>query len=103
MMVLQEGQLLRIFIGESDQFEGGPLFEWLVNKARDCGLAGATVIRGLEVGHTRGRHDSVVPHNQGRRSVSDQATVSSAYRPFPWCSICLRVGTIAGNTHWRAA
>jgi hypothetical protein len=48
MMVPEEGQLLRIFIGESDQFEGRPLFEWLVNKARESGLAGATVIRGLE-------------------------------------------------------
>ena len=47
-MVLEEGQLLRIFIGESDQHEGTPLFEWLVNKARDRGLAGATVIRGME-------------------------------------------------------
>ena len=47
-MVPEQGQLLRIFIGESDQHEGVPLFEWLVNKARDRGLTGATVIRGLE-------------------------------------------------------
>ena len=47
-MVPEQGQLLRIFIGESDQYEGVPLFEWLVNKARDRGLTGATVIRGLE-------------------------------------------------------
>ena len=48
MMLPEEGQLLRIFIGESDQYEGAPLFEWLVQRAREHGLAGATVIRGLE-------------------------------------------------------
>lgn len=42
-----EGQLLRIFIGESDRCEGKPLYEWLVLKAKEQGLAGATVIRGL--------------------------------------------------------
>jgi PII-like signaling protein len=43
-----EGQLLRIFIGESDRHEGKPLHSWLLLKARDMGLAGATVVRGLE-------------------------------------------------------
>jgi len=42
-----EGQLLRIFIGESDKHEGKPLYEWLVIKAKEQGLAGATVLRGL--------------------------------------------------------
>jgi PII-like signaling protein len=42
-----EGQLLRIFIGESDKFEGKPLYEWIVIKAKEHGLAGATVLRGL--------------------------------------------------------
>jgi len=43
-----EGQLLRIFIGESDHWEGRPLYEAIVHRAREAGLAGATVIRGLE-------------------------------------------------------
>ena len=47
MMLPEEGQLLRIFIGENDKHEGIPLFEWIVQKAKKCGLAGATVIRGL--------------------------------------------------------
>ena len=42
-----EGQLLRIFIGETDKHEGQPLYEWLVIKAKEQGLAGATVLRGL--------------------------------------------------------
>jgi len=48
MMLPEEGQLLRIFIGESDKYEKQPLYEWIVRKARETGLAGATVFRGLE-------------------------------------------------------
>ncbi len=43
-----QAQLLRIFIGESDRAEGRPLFEAIVRAAREAGLAGATVLRGLE-------------------------------------------------------
>ena len=48
MMIPKEGHLLRIFIGESDRHEGKPLYEWIVLEARRLGLAGATVLRGLE-------------------------------------------------------
>lgn len=43
-----EGMLLRIFIGESDRWHGKPLYEAIVVMAREAGLAGATVIRGIE-------------------------------------------------------
>jgi uncharacterized protein len=43
-----EGKLLRIFIGETDKFEHRPLYEVIVRKAREAGLAGATVLRGVE-------------------------------------------------------
>ncbi len=48
MNLPKHGKLLRIFIGENDKYEGMPLYEWIVRKARETGLAGATVIRGLE-------------------------------------------------------
>ncbi len=49
MIILpKDGKLLRIFIGESDQREGLSLYEWIVRKAREKGLADATVLRGLE-------------------------------------------------------
>ncbi|MGQ1889102.1 DUF190 domain-containing protein [Thermophagus sp. OGC60D27] len=38
--------LLRIFISSSDKDGHQPLYESLVFKARDAGLAGATVLRG---------------------------------------------------------
>jgi PII-like signaling protein len=45
-----EGQsmLLRIFIGESDRWHGQPLYHAIVELARKEGLAGATVLRGIE-------------------------------------------------------
>ncbi len=48
MMLPKDGKLLRIFIGENDKHESLPLYEWIVLKAREHGLAGATVLRGLE-------------------------------------------------------
>ena len=48
MMLPEEGQLLRILIGENDRYDKQPLYEWIVRKARETGLAGATVLRGLE-------------------------------------------------------
>ncbi len=47
MMLPEEGYLLRIFIGESDRHDGKLLYEWIVLKAREAGLAGATVMRGM--------------------------------------------------------
>jgi len=46
MRIPQDGCLLRIFIGESDQWHGKPLYEAIVLKARELHLAGATVLRG---------------------------------------------------------
>jgi PII-like signaling protein len=47
MMLPEEGYLLRIFIGEGDRHDGKLLYEWIVTKAREKGLAGATVMRGM--------------------------------------------------------
>ncbi len=42
-----EGKLLRIFIGEADRCDHKPLYEALVLKAKETGLAGVTVFRGI--------------------------------------------------------
>ena len=47
MNVPEDGYLLRIFIGESDRHAQHPLYEAIVLKARETGLAGATVGRGV--------------------------------------------------------
>lgn len=46
MHIPEHGVLLRIFIGESDNWQGRPLYEAIVLKARELHLAGATVLRG---------------------------------------------------------
>ena len=43
-----EALLLRIFVGESDHWHGRALHLAIVEKAREEGLAGATVLRGIE-------------------------------------------------------
>jgi PII-like signaling protein len=42
-----EAELLRIFVGESDRHHGKPLYEAIVTAARERGMAGATVLRGI--------------------------------------------------------
>src|SRR5262249_31524342 len=48
MKITGDGRLLRIFVGEADRVHGRPLYEAIVHKARELGLAGATVWRGVE-------------------------------------------------------
>ena len=55
MQIPNDAVLLRIFIGESDRFEGKPLYEAVVLKAREMHLAGATVLRG-PMGYGRSSH-----------------------------------------------
>lgn len=47
MNIPEDGYLLRIFVGESDKHGRRPLYEEIVLKAREVGLAGATVLRGV--------------------------------------------------------
>ena len=46
MNLPEDAVLLRIFVGESDRYDHRPLYEAIVIKARETGLAGATVLRG---------------------------------------------------------
>lgn len=47
MTIPEDGYLLRIFVGESDRHGHRPLYESIVLQAREAGLAGATVLRGV--------------------------------------------------------
>jgi uncharacterized protein len=46
MKIPEDGCLLRIFLGDSDLWHGVPVYEALVLKARELGIAGATVFKG---------------------------------------------------------
>ncbi len=54
--------LLRMFIGESDEYKGRPLYEAIVFKARELRLAGATVLRGaMGYGRSSRMHTTKIP------------------------------------------
>jgi PII-like signaling protein len=40
--------LLRVYVGADDRLKGQPLFAAIVFRLREIGLAGATVLRGIE-------------------------------------------------------
>jgi hypothetical protein len=53
--------LMRIFIGEGDRHLHRPLYEAIVLKAREAGLAGATVLRGpMGFGHSSRLHTAKI-------------------------------------------
>ncbi|MEA2012641.1 MAG: DUF190 domain-containing protein [Verrucomicrobiota bacterium] len=47
-MIFKKGKLLRIFIGESNRFNGHPLYRHILEEAKKENLSGVTVLRGLE-------------------------------------------------------
>ncbi|RMF93228.1 MAG: DUF190 domain-containing protein [Candidatus Schekmanbacteria bacterium] len=47
MKLPEDGVLLRIFIGEADTYKGKPLYEAILLKAKELGLAGVTVLKGI--------------------------------------------------------
>jgi len=48
MRTVKRAKLLRLPFGESDQYNGKPLYEVIVNRCKELKIAGATVFRGLE-------------------------------------------------------
>ncbi len=48
MKIEGPGKALTVYIGESDRWHGKPLATAIVERMRELGLAGATVIRGFE-------------------------------------------------------
>jgi uncharacterized protein len=61
MHLESDGVLLRIFLGENDRAGGRPLYEAIVLKARELGLAGATVLRGpMGFGHASRLHTAKI-------------------------------------------
>ncbi|MGQ0533844.1 MAG: DUF190 domain-containing protein [Caulobacteraceae bacterium] len=61
MNIPRQALLLRIFLGESDEHQGRPLYEAIVLKAREAQLAGATVVRGaMGFGHSSRLHTAKI-------------------------------------------
>lgn len=61
MRIAENATLLRIFLGEADRADGRSLYEEIVVRAREAGLAGATVLRGpLGFGRTSHLHTAKI-------------------------------------------
>src|SRR6266568_179001 len=61
MHIPKDAMLLRIFLGENDRWQGQPLYEALVLKAREMHLGGATVLRGpMGFGHSSRLHTAKI-------------------------------------------
>lgn len=70
MKIEGEGKLLRVFVGESDKHGHKPLYQAIVEMLRERGLAGATVLRGIE---GFGAHSRI--HTQRILQLSDDLPV----------------------------
>jgi len=61
MQLPKDAVLLRIFFGEADRYDGRPLHEVIVLKAREHHMAGATVLRGpMGFGHSSRLHTAKI-------------------------------------------
>ena len=61
MMLPRDAMLLRVFFGEDDKFQGRPLYEAIVLKARAAHIAGATALRGpMGFGHSSRLHTTKI-------------------------------------------
>ncbi|AKG91693.1 hypothetical protein GAH_00982 [Geoglobus ahangari] len=67
---MRDGILLRIYLGESDRYEGKPLYRYIVEFLRKEGIAGATVLRGM-----LGYGKSSVIHNSSVLRLSSDLPV----------------------------
>ncbi len=48
MLEANDGYVLKVYLGERDKHGHLPLYQWIIQQAREYGLAGATAIRGIE-------------------------------------------------------
>jgi uncharacterized protein len=48
MRTIKKAKLLRLHFGESDRYQGKPLYEAIVTRCQELRIAGATVFRGIE-------------------------------------------------------
>src|SRR5579862_9691786 len=81
MSAMQEAEVLRIHISESDRYQGKPLYEAIVARCRDNKIAGATVFRGVEgFGESAGMHRGHLVHSDRPIVITVVDTVENIRR-----------------------
>lgn len=96
-----QARMLRIHFGESDQWQGRPLHQAILDKCRELGMAGAIVYRGIE-GYgtsTRVRHSSLWKFSRDAPiMVSIIDTEDRIARLIPHLDAMVGEGLIAAST-----
>src|ERR1019366_2654378 len=92
MRTVKKAKLLRLHFGESDRYNGKPLYEAIVNRCLELKIAGATVFRGLEgFGETAEIHR----HHLIRKDQPIVVTAENLARLIPEVEEMMDTGMIA--------
>lgn len=97
MRITGRGLLLRVFIGESDRWHGRPLYEALLMEARERGLAGVTVTRGIMGfgAHSRLHTAKILRLSEDLPIVIEMVDVEERIREFlPLCDEMIQEGLV---------
>jgi len=96
MAQAQTGEILRIHLSEADRFQGRPLYEAIVARCRELGIAGATVFLGLEgYGDTAEMHRAHLLHSDCPVVVVIVDTAEAIARLLPTVEQMMDTGVFA--------
>jgi len=96
MRTVKKARLLRLHFGEGDRYQGKPLYEAIVNRCKELGIAGATVFRGLEgYGESAEIHRSHVIRKDQPIVVTIVDTPENLARLIPEVETMMDTGMIA--------
>jgi uncharacterized protein len=96
MRTTKKAKLLRLHFGESDQYDGKPLYEAIVHRCKELRIAGATVFRSLEgFGESAEIHRHHVIHKDQPVVVTIVDTAENLARLIPEVEAMMDTGLIA--------
>ena len=96
MRTAKPAKLLRLHFSESDHYGGKPLYEAVVDRCKELGIAGATVFRGLEgFGETAELHRRHLLHHDQPIIVTVVDTPDNIARLIPQLESMLDTAVIA--------
>lgn len=96
MRTVSKATLLRLHFSEADRHDGKPLYEAVVDRARQFGIAGATVFRGIEgYGETAEMHRAHLLRRDQPIVVTIVDTAENIARLIPEIEAMMDTGLIA--------
>ncbi len=96
MRTTKPAKLLRLHFNEADQYRGKPLYEAIVDRCKELGIAGATVSRGLEgYGETAEIHRRHLVRKDRPIVVAIVDTAENVARLIPEMEAMMDTGMIA--------